>query len=226
MSGELHKPFKVERFNASNTPDYCGIVQANEEDFRIPNQDARELKALTLVSPNEASLPPDSVRKLLEYDASTGLLTWLPRPEKNVSARIAGKTAGSPNQRGYIIVTINGCDYQGHRVAWVLHYGRWPAKQIDHINGNKGDNRICNLREVTQVENSRNAKLNRNNTSGHCGVLREEGKWTACIMVRGRLIRLGTFKLIDDAVAARKQAERKYGFHENHGRSAGNEGIA
>lgn len=103
-----------------------------------------------------------------------------------------------------------------------MHYGEWPSQFLDHVNGDPTDNRIANLREVTNQENCKNKSINRNNKSGVIGVFfYDHGGyqyWVAYIRAEGRHIGLGYFKRYEDAVAARKQAEIDYGYHHNHGR--------
>jgi hypothetical protein len=113
---------------------------------------------------------------------------------------------------------VNGREYKAHRLIWLLVHKAWPENQIDHIDGNGLNNRIENLRDVTNAENARNRKKQKNNESGHTGVRRERGKWRAVIEVSGREIYLGLFINLEEAVAARKAAEAKYGFHANHGK--------
>jgi hypothetical protein len=168
---------------------------------------------------------------LLVYDAYTGVLTWKTRPLKYFNtvrdqnaynARWAGKQAGSTTYEGYIRIKLFNKDYKAHRLAWAMHYGIWPTDKIDHIDtkdpNNKLNNRIINLREVTQSENNRNRSIPANNTSGTVGVIKKGDKWEARIWVDGKCIYLGTFDTKEEAIQARKQAENKYGFHENHGK--------
>ncbi|WP_446719173.1 HNH endonuclease signature motif containing protein [Halocynthiibacter sp. C4] len=108
---------------------------------------------------------------------------------------------------------------RAHRVIWAMFYGRWPAKDIDHINGDRTDNRISNLRHVSRAENARNSSRSSANTSGRTGVykVKKSGKWNARIRVDGRFINLGFFKEFEAACAARAVAESKYGFSARHG---------
>jgi hypothetical protein len=117
--------------------------------------------------------------------------------------------------------TFFGKKIKAHRAAWLLYYGEWPNDAIDHINGNPGDNRIANLRVVDQLTNQKNAKRPKNNTSGAVGliILKGSGRWRAAIKVNYQEIHLGVFDRFEDAFRARKAAERKYGFHPNHGRA-------
>jgi hypothetical protein len=99
-------------------------------------------------------------------------------------------------------------------------HGEFPTYQIDHIDGDGLNNRLENLRDVTQLENLRNMTLYRNNTSGRIGVcfVKREGKWCAQIGTKSGSKHLGHFSNFDDAVTARKAAEVELGYHENHGR--------
>jgi len=116
---------------------------------------------------------------------------------------------------GYRKVHFDGQIYYTHRLIWKLLYGEDPL-EIDHINGNRSDNRITNLRSVPHYENMRNTKKMSNNSSGVMGIywLKDRSKWRASI---GREL-LGDFDKLEDAAAARKQAEKEYGYHPNHGR--------
>lgn len=91
--------------------------------------------------------------RLIAYDALTGVLTWRVSPRYGIPA---GSTVGCTNGRGYVVVSFLGRKFTAHRLAWLLHYGEWPTQVIDHINRKKADNRIANLRDVTQAENLKN----------------------------------------------------------------------
>lgn len=170
------------------------------------------------------------LRQLMRYDPETGKLFWIPRPcemfANETRARAwntwrAGKQAlATKDSNGYLNGTISGHPIYAHRAAWAWHHGEWPDGQIDHINHDKSDNRIENLRVVSNAENAKNRKMARNNTSGVAGLywVKETSKWIARIHVNKKLINLGTFTNIADAADARKAAERKHKFHENHGR--------
>jgi hypothetical protein len=145
----------------------------------------------------------------------------IPARVKGWNDRFAGKEAFSKLNSGYLQSHILGSRYLAHRVVWLLHYGKWPTGHLDHINGIRSDNRAVNLREVSYAENSKNHRPHKTNTSGVMGVVwhKRDKKWQAGIMVSGKTIHLGQFTEKADAVSARKQAEKDYGFHENHGRS-------
>lgn len=149
----------------------------------------------------------------LALDVGTGQLTWRTGPRK-------GRRAGYLDSNGYRKVLVDGRVYAAHRLVWLLHHGVWPDKSLDHINGDRDDNRPENLRLASPLEQMRNRAANSNNTSGVTGVTwsKSSNKWQATIKVEGRLIYLGVFTKLTTAAHARKQAERRYGFHPNHGR--------
>jgi hypothetical protein len=102
-----------------------------------------------------------------------------------------------------------------HRLVWLLHKGYWPAADLDHINEDKTDNRIENLREATRAQNMQNVRVHKHNTSGCKGVAwyAPRGKWRAYIFCNYRQRHLGLFSTFTDAVAARKAAERQLHSH-------------
>jgi len=162
------------------------------------------------------------LRKILDYEPETGALTWKRRDDVSApwNTKYAGKAAlAALNSDGYLAGCINNVCYRAHRVIWKWYHGADPL-QIDHINGVRDDNRIVNLRNVTRAENMRNAKLSSANTSGATGVCWDKrcNKWQAHIMVNGNHHNIGVFTDFNEAVAARKLAELKHGFHPNHGR--------
>lgn len=172
------------------------------------------------------ALPSQEVlRQLLSYDEHTGLMMWRARPgitrgEKRWNTMYAGKPAFFTDCLGYKIGRLFGQNVRAHRILWVLHYGSNPDGVIDHINGCKSDNRIANLRVTDAGGNARNRPLRSDNSTGVCGVIPYFGRFRANIRFNGKLTHLGTFESFDAAVAARRAAERKMGFHKNHGRPA------
>lgn len=169
------------------------------------------------------------LRELLTYDPETGHFTWLAKDLslfKNESMRdkwnrrCAGKRAGGVNNRGYRQILIDGKTHSCHRLAWLYMTGSLPRWEIDHLNGDRDDNRFANLRHVTPLENGRNKRRPHDNKSGVLGVSCIRGRWRAQIGVNYRTRYLGSFDTFEQAVSARKTAERQYGYHENHGRAA------
>jgi len=159
------------------------------------------------------------LQSALNYDEQTGIFTW-----KKIEAGIKiGSIAGSIHKKqGYVRIRVNAVTYVAHRIAWVYVHGFINNQmQIDHINGIRSDNRICNLRLVDCKENAKNQRKNKRNKNAFGGVFfnKQKKKYVSRIKVNGKSIFLGYFNLIDDAIAARKEANKKYGFHENHGKS-------
>lgn len=153
-------------------------------------------------------LTSELLRELLSYDPETGLLTRL--TDNNRGHRI-GAIAGSKHHSGYIEVMVNKKNYRAHRICWLHFYGQWPEFDIDHINGDKADNRICNLRDATEEMNMQNEiRARKNSTSGLMGVrFRPERKrWIATIKVNGKPKRLGSFATPEEAHNAYLEGKR------------------
>jgi hypothetical protein len=176
----------------------------------------------------------DTLRALLRYEPETGKLYWRERPVemfegglrpeascKAWNVRFAGKEAlTAVNASGYHNGGVFGKIYLAHRVAFAISFGYWPD-QIDHINGDRKDNRICNLRDVPNRQNSVNSKLRHTNTSGVSGVswVKRRKAWIARVSLYGNRFFVGYSKSFEDAVKARKEAEQKYNYDPLHGKS-------
>lgn len=180
-------------------------------------------------------LPPaDYLRQCLSYDPETGELRWKHRPAHMFPATAYLSSAGraakwnkamagrpafrSQLSKGYLTGKIGDHRCYAHRVIWKMMTGEEPPA-IDHINGITSDNRFANLAAATYATNNRNAARRITNTSGVTGVSfdRKRNRWRAYIDDEGRRP-LGYFVQIEDAVRARKAAERELGFHPNHDR--------
>ena len=159
----------------------------------------------------------DYIKTILSYDENTGIFTWL--VDRN-RFKCKGKEAGCVNPRGYNIIVINGRGYRAHQLAMLFKTNIFSSNGIDHINGNKSDNRASNLRFCNQKDNSKNRLLSKSNSTGFNGVYfnKQKKKFTAQIRVDNRLVYLGAFNEKEDAIAARKKANIEYSFHKNHGR--------
>jgi hypothetical protein len=155
----------------------------------------------------------------VSYDPLTGILTW----KKYINSRaVKGSKAGSERKNRketYIRRSINKKSYFAHRIAWLLFYGKFPNGSIDHIDGNGINNSISNLRDVTTSENRRNSRIAETNKTGVCGVFfnKQKNKYESKIKVNYKTIHLALTNDFFLAVCARKSAEKRYGFHENHG---------
>ena len=149
----------------------------------------------------------EELQAVLDYDEDTGIFT------KN------GRKVGGSDKDGYITIGIKYKVYKAHRLAWLYFNGSFPLNNIDHINHIRSDNRIINLREVSNTENHHNRGKHKLNTSGHVGVTWDKwhNKWKAQIHFNGKHIHLGYFSSKEEAIKARKEAEVKYNFHPNHG---------
>jgi len=151
----------------------------------------------------------EELASLLSYNAETGVLRW-----KVSRGRFAkpGVIAGTPHH-GYVRVTVNRRFLYAHRIAWAMSTGKWPTGDIDHINGNRSDNRLKNLRDVSHAANTQNRRgPQTNNTSGYLGVSRHttNNKWVAELWAYRKKHYIGSYDRLQDAVEARKAAEHKY----------------
>jgi hypothetical protein len=147
------------------------------------------------------------IHKYFFYE--NGKLFW--KCKKAHTTHKIGDEAGSTNIRGYKSVCINRKHYRIHKIIWFIHHGDWP-ETIDHIDGNPSNNRIENLRKVSQAQNSMNRKIAKNNKSGITGVYfcSTWKRWKAEIKFNTKKLNLGSFNSFEDAANARLTAEKKY----------------
>ena len=155
-----------------------------------------------------ATLTSSRLKEALNYDPETGTFTW---KETRRGLRI-GDVAGCLAKHGYIFIRVDKNLYTAHRLAWLYVYGEWPNGNIDHINRNRSDNRISNLRSASQAENCQNKHLRSDNKSGYAGVYwcKNAQKWRAYIGADGKRISLGYFHEKGDAVVAQSDAKARY----------------
>ena len=144
------------------------------------------------------------LKELFDYDPLTGHLT----------RKSTGKRAGGfDSSTGYREVNVNNQSYKEHRAIWMWYTGKLPSKYLDHINGDRTDNRVFNLRECTHQQNCQNrTSANYAKTSKYIGVSRynKSEKWTALIGVNNKQINLGRFNSEEDAYQAYRNAKVKY----------------
>jgi len=152
-------------------------------------------------------LTQERLKECLTYVPATGKFYW--RTSRGAARR--GSVAGAIDAYGYVNVRIDGKLYKAHRLAWLYEHGVWPGGVIDHINNRPSDNRLVNLRDVSQSVNMHNAKVRTGSRSGVAGVRwrADRGCWIATIRVGYVQHYLGSFASVDDAIAARKMSEQQ-----------------
>ena len=151
-------------------------------------------------------MKPSELQKIFEYNPDTGILTYKYRPDKSSSwnTQWAGKVSGALNEAGYIKITIDNKRYYAHRIAFAIYYGEWPDLFIDHIDGNKSNNKISNLRQANKSQNGCNRVAPKHNTSGYKGVCldKRRNKWRANIRLSGKQVWLGYYDTPEKAYLA------------------------
>lgn len=153
-------------------------------------------------------LTVERVRELFDYDPLTGVLTW----KRSGPGRRTNLVAGCPNRIGYLVTRVDGTLLYNHRIVWLLVHGSWPAQQVDHINGVKDDNRLCNLRNASPKTNNENTlRAKRGTFSGVLGATWNARRrcYTAQITSGGVNFNLGGFSTPEAAHAAYITAKRQ-----------------
>ena len=171
---------------------------------RVHQPDAQEGDRMTIT--------PQQVVNALIYDPNSGSFQWR-RSTTTGGCVQPGRACGSISESGYLRIRIAGRLYMAHRIVWAYVHGRWPTDQIDHINGNRSDNRLCNLREASRSLNMQNQRRaqSKNRSSGLLGVSwrKDRSRWQASIRLDGRLEHLGYFISPEDAHAEYVSAKRR-----------------
>jgi hypothetical protein len=155
------------------------------------------------------TLTQERLKELLHYDPETGVFRWRFSNGKWVKP---WDVAGWIHKTGYAIIRVGGKQHKAHRLAWLYVYGVFPEKPLDHINRNKIDNRIGNLREATRSENAQNMDKHKDNTSGFMGVSfnKRSQKWVSQIQIQGIKKHLGYFQTPEEAHVAYVNAKATY----------------
>lgn len=152
-------------------------------------------------------LTAERVREVLDYDPLTGEFTWKVKPNQSVKV---GTRAGTLTPNGYIRIKVDGWRFMEHRLVWLYVHGHWPTAEIDHINGERADNRISNLREADRVANQQSQHVvQRHNQMGVRGVSQRDDRFVARITVGRRAINLGTYDTVSAASEAYWRAKVK-----------------
>ena len=149
----------------------------------------------------------ERVREIVSYDPVTGEFRWL----RKSGPAVPGNKAGGLDTNGYWTLGFGGRKWYGHRLAWFYVHGKWPKHGIDHINGVRSDNRLCNLREATQAENVLNRPRQRNNLIGLKGVSRNSNRRERFWQARFKKVWLGNFDTPEEAHEAYRKAAAKHG---------------
>lgn len=199
MQIQVQRPSTSEGRQKEPPQDHTGTAGENAEGTKVSA---------------EGQLTHQRLISLLSYDPSNGSFTW----RVSSGRQAAGTIAGRPHNKGYWTVTIGGFHFYAHRLAWFYVWGKWPSGVIDHRNRKRSDNRISNLRDVTQSQNLQNQQEPKsNNKSGYLGVsfFKIKKPWVAEIQVAGKRMRLGYFSTAEEASAAYQKAKSE--FHiQNH----------
>lgn len=181
-------------------------VNGDKTDNRIVN--------LRLRNPApKSALTLQRLRDVATYDEKSGHFRW----NRSNRATTKGKIAGHVRGIGYRSITIDGVAFYAHRLAWFWKYSKWPNNHVDHINGDRDDNRIENLRDVTPSRNSHNtSKLGPRNTTGFRGVAKYMDKYIAQMMVDGKRMALSMHDTPEEAAEAYRKKHLEL-FGESHG---------
>jgi hypothetical protein len=181
---------------------FTGDFEAKKREF------IKLLRECKKAAKRKRPLPTlERVREFFDYQSISGEFVYKISPNPRI---LAGSKAGTVTN-GYRYIKIDETCIPAHRLVWFYNYGVWPKNGLDHINNNKLDNRLENLRDASSSVNTFNKGRMRNNTSGIVGVYQVKyGKWHARISVGGTVILLGNYDNVRDAYAARLKAERKY----------------
>lgn len=150
-------------------------------------------------------LSDEILKKYLEYNSITGVFT----NKITRSNKLAGSIAGTADTKGYIMISINNCKFLAHRLAWLYMYGYWPDSDLDHVDGNRTNNSISNLRKATRSQNNYNRTSNRNKNEYRGVCKTSSGKFSASIKVGGKDVYIGNFMTVEEASLAYEDKARE-----------------
>lgn len=171
----------------------------------------------------------DRAAKMVFYDAQTGVMTWrhkkvYSKEQKRWNSRYAGKECGLISSKGYRAfgMRVSGIKFciLVHRLAFFMEHGMPPSLHIDHIDGNKLNNKVSNLRDVSVQVNLQNRDMQKNNTSGLTGVRwrDDQKKWQGRVIISKKEFHLGYFHDKNEAHQAVLAFREKNGFTDRHGK--------
>lgn len=158
-----------------------------------------------------STLTLERLKEILSYDPETGVFVWIKKPAPRANRIKVGDIAGQNDPSGYIRISIDGKQYWAQRLALLYVNGQWPTGEADHMDGNRANNRIDNLRDVPKAMNVANkTRQSKNNTSSALGVYHrnDTGRFSASIMIDRKRHFLGCFETLDEASLAYKAARQ------------------
>lgn len=155
-------------------------------------------------------LTKDFLNEHYSFCDKSGLLFHKKKVSVYSNVKIGSLAGGEMN--GYRVLRIKGGQYRQHILIWFLHYGKWPMSYLDHINGNRSDNRISNLREVTMRQNIQNQKIHRNGKLLGAHFNKKAQRWTSKIVINKKYVGLGNFENEADAHKAYINKCKEMGF--------------
>lgn len=156
-------------------------------------------------------LTHQELKQQLRYDENSGVFIWI-KVKKNSPIKVGAIAGGYPKSGAYSNIQIDGKKYLTHRLAWFYVYGKFPDGELDHINGNKQDNRIINIREATRSQNMANTRTRKDSFSGIKGVRALGNRWIANIFINRKPKYLGAFDTKEEAAKAfQEYANKVYG---------------
>lgn len=158
------------------------------------------------------------LKELLSYDLATGEFRWRVMRGGKHPGDIAG-CVGRARGKDYIRIRVDDELIMAHRLAWLYVKGRWPARELDHEDGDGLNNRFKNLVPADRLKNNKNASLRKDNKTGTPGVFQiKGGKYQVCVKHKGEAHFLGTFGTLPQAVKARRAVDEKFDYHPGHGK--------